>query len=120
MAALMAAADATTTLRIGTLVLSNDYRHPAVLAKELPPYVPNFMRAVEWVCVHTGGRAVIDAIENNLNLPPHVLALTHGGGGGGGGGGGDVSARSREMSAFGGTGEDEGVEGMETHTVLFV
>ncbi len=33
-AALMAAADATTTLRVGTLVFSNDYRHPAVLAKE--------------------------------------------------------------------------------------
>lgn len=32
--ALMAAADATTTLRIGTLVLDNDYRHPLVLAKE--------------------------------------------------------------------------------------
>ncbi len=33
-AALMAAADATTTLRVGTMVLANDYRHPAVLAKE--------------------------------------------------------------------------------------
>ncbi len=33
-AALMAAADATTTLRIGALVLCNDYRHPAVMAKE--------------------------------------------------------------------------------------
>jgi probable F420-dependent oxidoreductase len=32
--ALMAAADATTTLRIGTLVFDNDYRHPFVLAKE--------------------------------------------------------------------------------------
>src|SRR3990172_2904102 len=32
--ALMAAADATTTLRIGGLVLDNDYRHPVVLAKE--------------------------------------------------------------------------------------
>jgi probable F420-dependent oxidoreductase len=32
--ALMAAADATTTLRVGTLVLDNDYRHPVVLAKE--------------------------------------------------------------------------------------
>src|SRR5579862_6039645 len=32
--ALMAAADATTTLRIGTLVFDNDYRHPVVLAKE--------------------------------------------------------------------------------------
>jgi len=33
-AALMAAADATTTLRVGALVLSNDYRHPAIVAKE--------------------------------------------------------------------------------------
>ena len=33
-AALMAAADATTTVRIGALVFCNDYRHPAVLAKE--------------------------------------------------------------------------------------
>jgi probable F420-dependent oxidoreductase len=33
-AAMTAAADATTTLRIGTLVFDNDYRHPLVLAKE--------------------------------------------------------------------------------------
>src|SRR5713101_2457170 len=33
-AALMAAADATTRLRVGSLVLDNDYRHPIVLAKE--------------------------------------------------------------------------------------
>jgi probable F420-dependent oxidoreductase len=32
--ALMAAASATTTLRVGTMVLGNDYRHPALLAKE--------------------------------------------------------------------------------------
>jgi probable F420-dependent oxidoreductase len=32
--ALTAAACATTTLRIGTLVLDNDYRHPVILAKE--------------------------------------------------------------------------------------
>lgn len=32
--ALMAAADATTTLRVGTMVLANDYRHPVMLAKE--------------------------------------------------------------------------------------
>ena len=30
----MAAAAATTTLRIGTLVLGNDYKHPVVLANE--------------------------------------------------------------------------------------
>ena len=33
-AALMAAAAATRTLRIGSLVFDNDYRHPVVLAKE--------------------------------------------------------------------------------------
>lgn len=33
--ALMAAAAATTTLRVGTLVHDNDYKHPLVLAKEL-------------------------------------------------------------------------------------
>jgi probable F420-dependent oxidoreductase len=32
--ALMAAAAATRTLRVGTLVLDNDYRHPVLLAKE--------------------------------------------------------------------------------------
>lgn len=32
--ALMAAANATTRLRVGTLVLDNDYRHPVMLAKE--------------------------------------------------------------------------------------
>jgi len=34
MPALLAAAEATTTLRIGTLVLDNDYRHPLLTAKE--------------------------------------------------------------------------------------
>lgn len=33
-AALMAAADATTELRVGSMVFCNDYRHPVVLAKE--------------------------------------------------------------------------------------
>src|SRR5687768_532705 len=33
--ALMTAADATTTLRIGALVWDNDYKHPVVLAKEV-------------------------------------------------------------------------------------
>ena len=32
--ALMAAAGATTALRVGTIVLDNDYRHPVLLAKE--------------------------------------------------------------------------------------
>ena len=39
----------------------------------LPPVTPDFTRAFEWICVHTGGRAVIDAMEQNLALPPHYL-----------------------------------------------
>src|SRR5947209_7695061 len=34
MIALMAAADATSALRVGSLVLDNDYRHPVMMAKE--------------------------------------------------------------------------------------
>ncbi len=33
-AALISAADATSSLRVGSLVFDNDYRHPVVLAKE--------------------------------------------------------------------------------------
>src|SRR5215211_1686984 len=33
--ALMAAADATESLRVGGLVCGNDYKHPVVLAKEM-------------------------------------------------------------------------------------
>jgi probable F420-dependent oxidoreductase len=33
--ALVAAAEATTTLRLGTMVLANDFRHPVVTAKEV-------------------------------------------------------------------------------------
>src|SRR5262245_65555098 len=32
--ALMSAAAVTSTLRLGTVVLNNDFRHPAILAKE--------------------------------------------------------------------------------------
>jgi probable F420-dependent oxidoreductase len=35
MPAMMAAADATTSLKVGALVFDNDYKHPVVLAKEL-------------------------------------------------------------------------------------
>lgn len=50
-------------------------RSPAatMLRVSLPPYVPDFTAAFEWICVHTGGRAVIDAMEKNLALPEYYL-----------------------------------------------
>lgn len=31
-------------------------------------YVPDFRKAFEFFCIHAGGRAVLDAIEKNLQL----------------------------------------------------
>jgi 3-ketoacyl-CoA synthase len=44
------------------------------LARQMPagwtqPYVPNFKKAFEHMCIHTGGRGVIDTIEKELALP---------------------------------------------------
>ncbi|GBF88380.1 hypothetical protein Rsub_01092 [Raphidocelis subcapitata] len=36
--------------------------------KKVRPYVPNFSKAFEHICIHTGGRAVIDEIEKQLAL----------------------------------------------------
>jgi 3-ketoacyl-CoA synthase len=36
------------------------------------PYVPDFSTAFEHVCIHTGGRGVIDAIEQQLRIDPNV------------------------------------------------
>jgi 3-ketoacyl-CoA synthase len=44
------------------------------IAQQLPaawvkPYTPDFKRAFEHMCIHTGGRGVIDTIERELALP---------------------------------------------------
>jgi len=36
--------------------------------KKIRPYIPDFQFAFEHFCVHAGGRAVLDAIEKNLEL----------------------------------------------------
>ena len=36
--------------------------------KKLRPYVPDFSLAFDHICIHTGGRAVVDAIEQQLSL----------------------------------------------------
>jgi len=38
------------------------------------PYTPDFKTAFHHYCIHAGGRAVIDGLEQNLSLEPtHVL-----------------------------------------------
>lgn len=40
-------------------------------AKKIPSYVPNFKLAFQHFCIHAGGRAVIDGLEQNLSLSPY-------------------------------------------------
>jgi len=39
--------------------------------KKIPAYVPDFKLAFQHFCIHAGGRAVIDGVEQNLSLSPH-------------------------------------------------
>jgi 3-ketoacyl-CoA synthase len=41
-----------------------------VLGYKLKPYTPDFKKAVQHFCIHAGGRAVIDGMEQNLKLTP--------------------------------------------------
>ena len=36
-------------------------------------YVPDFKRAFNHMCIHSGGKAVIRAVEKGLNLPPETV-----------------------------------------------
>ena len=56
-----AAAEATLGTRALPSPSSTRRDSASPLAALLPPYVPDFTRAFEWICVHTGGRAVIGA-----------------------------------------------------------
>lgn len=40
------------------------------MKRKMKPYVPNFKKAVQHFCIHAGGRAVIEAIEEALQLGP--------------------------------------------------
>jgi 3-ketoacyl-CoA synthase len=55
------------------LVVRQLARRSKALARRLPaswtqPYVPAFSKAFNHVCIHTGGRGVIDTIQKQLNL----------------------------------------------------
>lgn len=42
--------------------------------KRVKPYIPDFKLAFDHVCIHTGGRAVIDEIEKQLSLTPDTCS----------------------------------------------
>lgn len=43
------------------------------LGAKIKPYVPDFKKAFQHFCIHAGGRAIIDGLEQNLQLEPrHV------------------------------------------------
>jgi len=44
-------------------ILSRKY-----LGKKKAPYIPDFKKAFQHFCIHAGGRAVIDGLQQNLNL----------------------------------------------------
>ncbi len=43
------------------------------LRKKIKPYIPDFKLAFDKVCIHTGGRAVIDEIEKQLRLTAEMV-----------------------------------------------
>jgi 3-hydroxy-3-methylglutaryl CoA synthase len=45
-----------------------------VFKMKVGSYIPDFKLAFDHFCIHTGGRAVIDEIEKQLQLPPHLVA----------------------------------------------
>ncbi len=45
-----------------------------VLGARQRPYVPDFKLAFEHFCIHPGGRAVIDAVEQQLDLTTKLVA----------------------------------------------
>jgi hypothetical protein len=41
--------------------------------KRVKPYVPDFTTAFDHICIHTGGRGVIDEIEKHLRLNNKII-----------------------------------------------
>ncbi|VFQ95711.1 unnamed protein product [Cuscuta campestris] len=64
-----------TTLGPLVLPLREQFKFLVTLVKrkfvtrsKVKPYIPDFKRAFEHFCIHAGGRAVLDALQNNLSL----------------------------------------------------
>ena len=51
------------------LFLAN-YMLRTIFKVDIVPYVPDFKRAFDHFCIHSGGRAVVAAVETGLKLSP--------------------------------------------------
>lgn len=56
------------------LFFANLIARKALRGRKVKPYIPDFKLAVEHFCIHTGGRGVIDALEQQLELGPEHVA----------------------------------------------
>jgi len=43
------------------------------LGQKVPTYIPDFRKAFNHYCIHAGGRAIIDGLEQNLKLSPQMV-----------------------------------------------
>lgn len=44
------------------------------LKRKIPAYVPNFKKAIDHFCIHTGGRAVLEGVQQSLQLSDDLIA----------------------------------------------
>ena len=44
-----------------------------VLKQKIKAYIPDFKLAFEHVCIHTGGRGVVEEIEKQLSMTPKLM-----------------------------------------------
>ena len=47
--------------------------HAQVLKRKIKAYIPDFKLAFEHVCIHTGGRGVVEEIEKQLSMTPELM-----------------------------------------------
>lgn len=72
-----------TTLGPLVLPLSEQLLFFATLVKKkvindkTKPYIPDFKLAFDHLCIHAGGRGVIDELEKNLQLEPEHVEASH-------------------------------------------
>lgn len=44
-----------------------------ILKRKIKAYIPDFKLAFEHVCIHTGGRGVVEEIEKQLSMTPKLM-----------------------------------------------